>query len=284
MGGAEPLSGASCGREQQDVVGGLRGAVEALEEEEIVGGMFGLAYTGGDSTPSTLRGAEAACGDLATNAIPGIDGPASGARRSAGTPEGDRAASPTSGGVSVKQANDLKVQIRILRESLSTAKRYTRMLENTVHMLTKDNSRLTLEVAETRDAEAGAESVAPLGGAARTRRKKRRLSAKGTKAVFLVTVSPLQCDMFGILEVNLPVLVRLHACGLRLSITGSASSVSGAKYVNFEHAWFPAPRRTSSAAGGRAPLPLEAAVPGGASDAGRSELRCRPWECPSSHY
>jgi hypothetical protein len=80
MGGAEPLSGASCGREQQDVMGGLRGAVEALEEEEVVGGMFGFAYTDGDSTPSTLRGADAPCGDLATDAIPGIAGPASGAR------------------------------------------------------------------------------------------------------------------------------------------------------------------------------------------------------------
>jgi hypothetical protein len=99
------------------VVGGLRGAAEALEEEEeVVRGRFGFAYTGGDSTPSTLRGAEAACGDLATNPIPGINGPAGGARRCAGTPEGDRAASSTSGGVSVKQANNLQVQIGMLQD------------------------------------------------------------------------------------------------------------------------------------------------------------------------
>jgi hypothetical protein len=150
------------------------------------------------------------------------------------------------------------------------------MLENTVQVLTKDNSRLILEVAETRDAEVDAESVAPPGGGARTRRKKRRLSATSTKAVFLETLSPLQCDLVGRLEVNLPVLARLNACGLRLSVAGSASSVSGAKCVNVEHAWFPAPRRASSEAGGRAPLPLQATVPGGASDAGRSRAPMPP--------
>jgi hypothetical protein len=145
-----------------------------------------------------------------------------------------------------------------------------------VQVLTKDIAKLNLEFTAFRDAAAEAEPIVHPGGAALSTRTKRQLSAKGTKAFFLETLTPLKCDLLGRLEVNLPVLSLLHACGLRQSATAYVSSVSGVECVSVEHASFRAPRRASPAYGGRAPLPLQVAVSVGATDAVRSRAPMPP--------
>jgi peptidoglycan hydrolase CwlO-like protein len=95
---------------------------------------------------------------------------------SAGTPASALGASSRSGGVSIKQDNDLKDHMAMLRKALATVSKNTRMLENTVQVLNKDNAELNLEVSEVE-----AEHTVPLGGAALMRRTKRRLSAKAKK-------------------------------------------------------------------------------------------------------
>jgi septal ring factor EnvC (AmiA/AmiB activator) len=128
-----------------------------------------------------LHGAEAAGADFEMNEIP-MGEARSG---SAGTPASALGASSRSGGVSIKQDNDLKDHVAMLRKALATVSKNTRMLENTVQVLNKDNAELNLEVAALRESEVEAEHIVPLGGAALMRRTKRRLSEKGTKAVFL---------------------------------------------------------------------------------------------------
>jgi hypothetical protein len=169
----------------------------------------------------------------------------------------------------------------MLRESLSTANTYYR--KTCKHGAGANNGCFKAEprgrgVQRYRSGRC----VALAGGVTRLRCKNRWLPPKGTNDLFLEALRPLQCDLFGRLEVKLTVLALLHACGLGLSVSGAASSVSGAECVTVEHGWFTPPKRASSAAGGHGLLPMQETVPCGVSDSERSRApatwmwpRCR---------
>jgi hypothetical protein len=72
-------------------------------------------HSGGNTTPSVLHGAEASCGNLAISTIWASEasgGPAS-------TPASGLDPSSTSGGMSVKKANDPKFLVALLNENLA---------------------------------------------------------------------------------------------------------------------------------------------------------------------